>query len=65
MLCHLSGLTGYFANGLGTIRSYQNDNKLVAYFGRVNINIDDNVSTVSEALSKDISDLVAQIREEE
>lgn len=29
-----------FNNGLGTINSYKNDNKLIAGFGRVNLNID-------------------------
>ena len=30
-----------FKNGLGTITSYKNSNKLVSFFGRVNININD------------------------
>jgi iron complex outermembrane receptor protein len=30
-----------FKNGKGTITSYKNDNKLIAFFGRVNMNISD------------------------
>jgi iron complex outermembrane receptor protein len=30
-----------FANGLGGIGSYKNSNKLVAFFGRANLNVDD------------------------
>lgn len=30
-----------FANGLGQISSYKNTNKLISYFGRVNLNFDD------------------------
>jgi len=30
-----------FANGLGSIGSYKNSNKLVAFFGRANLNVDD------------------------
>ncbi len=30
-----------FANGLGSVGSYKNSNKLIAFFGRANLNIDD------------------------
>lgn len=30
-----------FNNGLGTVRSYKNTNRLIAFFGRVNLNFDD------------------------
>ncbi len=30
-----------FANGLGSVNSYKNSNKLVAFFGRVNVNYED------------------------
>ncbi|MES1197812.1 MAG: SusC/RagA family TonB-linked outer membrane protein [Chitinophagaceae bacterium] len=30
-----------FVNGLGTINSYKNGNKLIAFFGRMNLNFDD------------------------
>ena len=32
-----------FANGLGNVYSFANSNKLVAFFGRVNLNFDDNI----------------------
>ena len=31
-----------FPNGLGNANSYANSNKLIAFFGRVNLNISDN-----------------------
>lgn len=37
---NLSG-SADFANGLGTVTSYKNTNRLIAFFGRVNLNVDD------------------------
>jgi TonB-dependent starch-binding outer membrane protein SusC len=38
-----------FDNGLGTVTSYRNTNKLIAFFGRVNLNINNNFFIMASA----------------
>ncbi|MEM7375429.1 MAG: SusC/RagA family TonB-linked outer membrane protein [Bacteroidota bacterium] len=38
-----------FANGLGNVTSYKNRNTLIAFFGRVNLNIDDKIFATASA----------------
>jgi len=41
-----------FKNGIGDVRSYKNENKLISFFGRVNLNYD-NVAFLSASLRRD------------
>jgi iron complex outermembrane receptor protein len=41
-----------FKNGLGAVNSYKNENKLISFFGRVNLNYD-NIAFLSASLRRD------------
>ncbi|MDO3628838.1 SusC/RagA family TonB-linked outer membrane protein [Mucilaginibacter sp. BT774] len=41
-----------FVNGIGSVTSYKNENKLISFFGRVNLNYD-NIAFLSASLRRD------------